>query len=169
MGPKGINAFLRSHKCNAVCKLLKLPENTLFVKENVAQLEASSVNTSLVTVVKTQHLAIRQGEREISDREIQLAKKHGKQYRQPSGNIKHEWGDVRYVTSKDFKVGVTAFTNDAPPAAPPMKAATAAAPSRVFFSSSSWRSSAVSHTSTVRSTEQRCSTSTPARAARSAL
>ena len=54
MGSKGIDAFLRSHKCNAVCKLLQLPENTKFVRENVGQLENSSVNTSLVSVVKTE-------------------------------------------------------------------------------------------------------------------
>ena len=52
MGAKGIAAFLRSHKCNAVCRLLHLPDNREFVEENVGQLENSSVNTSFISVAQ---------------------------------------------------------------------------------------------------------------------
>lgn len=119
MGRRGIDAFLRSHRCNDVCRLLKLPENTAFVEDNVGQLENSSVNTSLISVVQTNHLVERLGEREITKREVQAAKKHGDKFRQASGRIKHEHGDVRYITSKDMKVGVTGIRLDKAPTVQP--------------------------------------------------
>ena len=51
-GAEGTSDFLRSHRCNDVCRLLRLPENSEFVEENVGQLENSSVNTSFVSVVQ---------------------------------------------------------------------------------------------------------------------
>ena len=126
MGKLGIDAFLRSHKCNDVCRLLKLPENTEFVRENVGQLETSSVNTVDVSVVKTNHLVERQGQRRIADLEIQKAKKHGDKFRSSNGAIRHELADVCYVTTKDFKVGVTGIRLDNPLRVPP--SARAAAP-----------------------------------------
>ena len=126
MGQLGIDAFLRSHKCNDVCRLLKLPENSEFVRENVGQLETSSVNTVDVSVVKTNHLVERQGQRHIADLEIQKAKKHGDKFRSSNGAIRHELADVCYVTTKDFKVGVTGIRLENPLRAPP--SARAAAP-----------------------------------------
>ena len=80
-GAKGIDLFLRSHKCNEVCRMLKLPENTAFVAENVAQRERSSINSSLVSVVQTRHLKERQGTRQLSTIELQATKKHGTKVR----------------------------------------------------------------------------------------
>ena len=71
LGRSGIGAFLRSHKCNDVCRLLHLPENKDFVEENVGQLENSSVNTSFISVAQTKHLAMRAAERKINQREMQ--------------------------------------------------------------------------------------------------
>ena len=71
LGRNGIAAFLRSHKCNDVCRLLHLPENKDFVEENVGQLENSSVNTSFISVAQTKHLAMRAAERKINQREMQ--------------------------------------------------------------------------------------------------
>ena len=84
-GAKGIELFLRSHRCNEVCRMFKLPENKAFVVENVGQLENSSVNTSFVSVVQTKHLRERQGERDIAMRDLQRAKKHGIKVRAPIG------------------------------------------------------------------------------------
>ena len=64
-------------QCNDVCRMLKLPDNTAFVAERISQLEHSSVNTSHVSVAHTNHLKHQQTEREIGDREVKAAKKHG--------------------------------------------------------------------------------------------
>ena len=111
-GARGIRLFLRSHKCNEVCKMLRLPENTDFVEENIGQLENSSVNTSFVSIAHTKHLRQRQGERGLADIELQAAKKHGAKERMPSGSIKHKLAEVHYVTSKDQTVGVTGFRRE---------------------------------------------------------
>ena len=79
---------------------------------NLCQREKSSLNTSLVSVAVTDHLRDRQVERAVGRRELQAAKKHGDKFRQPSGKISHQLGSVRYVTSKDFKVGVTGIRLD---------------------------------------------------------
>ena len=62
-GAKGIAEFLASHRCNDVCKMLKLPNNDRFVRANVAQREQSSKNTSIVSLAITHHLGERQDER----------------------------------------------------------------------------------------------------------
>ena len=111
-GAKGIALFLRSHKCNDVCRMLRLEENTHFVEENVGQLENSSVNTSFISVVQTRHLRERQDERSISKRELQAAKKHGTKERQASGTIKHQLGDLKFITSKDMQVGISAMRRE---------------------------------------------------------
>ena len=106
-GTKGISQFLDSHKCNAVCRMLRLPDNTHFVRLNVSQTEKSSCNTSLVTVVSTDHLQKREVERDVSRREVLAALKHGVKVRQPDGNLRHEVPGLRVVTSQDMKVGIT--------------------------------------------------------------
>jgi Meckel syndrome type 1 protein len=121
-GASGIALFLRSHKCNDVCRMLKLPNNTAFVEENIGQLEHSSVNTSLISIVHTRHLRERQVERNLDDKQLQAAKKHGTKERQPNGTLRHVYGDVQYVTSKDQSVGVTTFERDVPGAEPAAKA-----------------------------------------------
>lgn len=72
-GAIGIDDFYITHKCNPLCKLLGLPRNPLYdpVKAGATAAGgggapmgmstlASSVDTSLSTVVKTNHLAQRQ-------------------------------------------------------------------------------------------------------------
>ena len=127
-GAKGIDLFLRSHKCNDVCRMLKLPDNKDFVAENVGQLENSSVNTSFVSIVHTVHLRERQHQRYIADRELQAAKKHGLKVRMPNGSIKHKHGGLHYVTDKAQQVGVTGFWRDSDAAWPHHDQPGAAAP-----------------------------------------
>ena len=112
-GAAGIAAFLRSHKCNDVCRLLHLPENRAFVEEYVGQLENSSVNTTFVSLVPTHHFTQRAAERKMERRECQAAKKRGEKYRGLNGNIKHELGDVKVVTTPDFKTAVTTMRSEA--------------------------------------------------------
>ena len=96
-GRKGIDAFMRGHKCNEVCRLLKLPHNDKFVEESIKGEEKSQQNTSLISVAATNHLAKRQVERAITTRELQGARKHGTKERQLNGNLRHEHGEVHHL------------------------------------------------------------------------
>ena len=108
-GKSGIDKFLESHKCNEVCRMLKLPTNKMFKCENVVQRDQSSVNTSLVSIVETKHLRHRENLRTIEKIENQTTKKHGVAIREPSGNIMHQLGDHKFVTDKSRRIGVTAM------------------------------------------------------------
>ena len=116
MLPHGLPCLLpltaSSHTTEARSSHERGPCSQAFVEENVGQLENSSVNTSFVSVVQTKHLKVRQDERGIVTRDLQSAKKHGVKVRQPNGTIKHEHGDLKYITSSDMRVGVTAMRRD---------------------------------------------------------
>lgn len=101
LGATGISKFLQSHKCNDVCRMLKLPDNTAFVAERISQLEHSSVNTSHVSVAHTNHLKHRQTEREIGDREVKAAKKHGIKERQVSPHVVQHASTAPYIRPSD--------------------------------------------------------------------
>ena len=106
-GAKGIEDFLKSHKCNEVCRMMELTHNSKFVAENISSTERSSVNTSIITVRATDHLKEREIERAVERREQQKAVKRGEKERTPSGTIKHHHDGVKMVTTPDFKGGVT--------------------------------------------------------------
>ena len=90
--------------------MLRLPDNGRFERENVSSHETSTMNTSFISIVQTNHLRERMAERDISTRELQAAKKHGTKYRSSSGNLRHEMGGGVYVTSKDMKVRMPRMT-----------------------------------------------------------
>ena len=87
-GAKGIEDFLKSHKCNEVCRMMELTHNKAakFVAENISSTERSSVNTSIITVRATDHLKEREIERAVERREQQKAVKRGEKERDAVGD-----------------------------------------------------------------------------------
>ena len=117
-GADGVAAFFRSHKCNALCKMLGLPHNTP-ASDQIRQPEgtrttSSPRNTSDITVVKTGHLQHRQDQRHIETRELQAAVKHGKKKKSTKRSgigerIIHQHNDIEYITDKTGRIGITGY------------------------------------------------------------
>ena len=116
-GPEGVKDFLRSHECNTVCRLMGLPHNTLLDPSYSRMLGcgggSSSVPTSQYTVLKTNHLARRQEERLITTRELQAAVKHGVKVEQRGGRVLHQHNDIKYITDRLGRIGITAYPEQA--------------------------------------------------------
>jgi len=109
-GAQGIADFFKSHQCNGLCKLLRLPHNHEFVAPAFSGFDTSrSMNTSEITVVKTNHLAQRQAERVIQTRELQSAVKHGDKISTPGGRLIHRAADVEYITDATGRIGITSY------------------------------------------------------------
>ena len=109
-GEPGMKDFLRTHKCNALCRALGLPHNHQYEPQAASpskeDSQASSRNTSQYTINATDHLQERKDERDITTRELQKAKKHGAKTEQENGKLLHDFNGVRYVEAPG-KVGVT--------------------------------------------------------------
>ena len=117
-GLDGTKAFFKSHKCNAMCRKLGLTPNTGFDPSTISATtsvtgKTTSRNTSAFTVEGTNHLKLRQMQRQIPTRELQAAVKHGKKKvsRKEGGTTRiiHEHEGLEYITDKTGKVGITGY------------------------------------------------------------
>ena len=106
-GAEGIEDFLRTHKCNALCRQLGLPHKDKYDPNALVSADAeSSRNTSQITLNPTNHMQDRKKERDISTRELKAAKKHGKRTVQPDGHVLYDHQGVRAVLDGSEKVGI---------------------------------------------------------------
>jgi hypothetical protein len=118
-GQKGIERFYQSHQCNEICLKLKLPmrnckevrsrykERHASELSNTGSLSQCNSNTSNVSVDPTDHLRRRMQERGVSTSLLQRTRKYGQTRRQPNGTLEFRGRDMRYVTARDGKVGIT--------------------------------------------------------------
>lgn len=113
-GQPGIDAFMKSHRCNEVCSMLGLEPNAMFEKDNFSYAETTTCRTSQISVVKTKHLKERQGERGFNTLLCQQAVKHGEKQVQEDGKVKHTLGGFRYVTDDSSRIGVTGMFLESP-------------------------------------------------------
>jgi hypothetical protein len=120
-GLEGIKAFFKSHKCNALCRKLGLSPNARFDPSTMPAAtsvtsQTRSRNTSAFTVMETNHLKLRQTQRQIHTRDLQAAVKYGKKKlsRKDGGTTRiiHEHEGIEYITDKTGKVGITGYRKD---------------------------------------------------------
>ena len=114
-GSKGIERFLESHCCNDLCRRLHLPNNAKFTGGGSGPGGGSSLTskpTDQVTVIKTNHLVKRQGQRELDTLVLQRAVKHGAKMPARGGAIKHVHGDNVYITDGTGRKGITGYRDD---------------------------------------------------------
>ena len=114
-GSKGIDTFLESHCCNDLCRRLHLPHNAKFTGGGPGRGAGSSLTskpTDQFTVIKTKHLAKRQGHRDLDTLVLQRAVKHGAKVPARGGAIKHMHGDHVYVTDSTGRKGITGYRDD---------------------------------------------------------
>ena len=72
--------------------------------------DATSVATSTVSLICTNHLLTRMEERRITIRELQHTKKHGTKSVDPkTGNTIFRHNELVYITAKQDRIGVTAY------------------------------------------------------------
>ena len=116
LGADGMKEFLRTHKCNALCRQLKLPHNFDYDPEYTKQSpskagdDEASRNTSQFTVVQTDHLKQRKEERNVTTRQLQAAKKHGVATSQADGKVQYDHEGLRAVFGgQGASVGITTF------------------------------------------------------------
>ena len=138
-GLKGRDNFFRSHRCNGLCRLLKLTEVKVAPTADAAaagdteqttqpwttsvntapdtnekNMSVPSVPTSLIPINKTKHLADRQKQREIPTKLLQRAKKHGVATPARDGLVKHVFDGIAYIENPNDNVGVTGYAVGVP-------------------------------------------------------
>ena len=113
-GVRGIESFLQSHCCNDLCRQLHLPHNHKYTggPQGGGGSSLTSKPTEEYTVIKIKHLKQRQNQRDIDTLLLQQARKHGDKVAAGDGKVMHKLGNLRYVTDKSERKGVTAYQDD---------------------------------------------------------
>lgn len=107
-GESGFEAFFMTHRCNELCEKLNLTRVALGAAGGAGP--SRNTATSMIEIIRTNHLNQRKRQRDIETREMQAAVKHGR--KEPGnvpGSIRHVHNGVALVTDGDHRVGITAY------------------------------------------------------------